>query len=119
MKFLVDAQLPWGLKSWLAEKGFDVTHTEDLPHGNRTHDIEIADIANAESRILVSKDSDFLKLKILQGKPRLLLLITTGNIGNDDLFNLFARNFETIVKLFDSFEIVELNNAFVLGRNLD
>lgn len=119
MKFIVDAQLPWRLKLWLAEKGLDVIHTEDLPERNKTHDIEIANLANTGNRILISKDGDFLKLKILQNKPRRLLLITTGNISNNDLLDLFARNFEIIAKLFDSFEIVELNNSFVLGRNLD
>lgn len=72
-----------------------------------------------EDRILISKDSDFLKLKILADKPRQLLLITTGNIDNDTLRSLFERNFDSISKLFDSFEVVELSNSFVVGRNLD
>jgi predicted nuclease of predicted toxin-antitoxin system len=31
MKFLLDAQLPLALKSWLKSQGHDVVHTLDLP----------------------------------------------------------------------------------------
>lgn len=119
MEFLVDAQLPWRLKLWLKDRGFDVIHTEDLPNRNKTHDAEIAETALAENRILITKDSDFLKLKILENRPQKLLLITTGNISNNELLNLFSENFPTVVVLFQTFEIVELNNTLVMGRNLD
>jgi predicted nuclease of predicted toxin-antitoxin system len=69
MKFLVDAQLPYRLKDWLLEKGFDTLHTRDLPKANETEDLDIADIADKENRTVISKDSDFLKLHILSGKP--------------------------------------------------
>jgi predicted nuclease of predicted toxin-antitoxin system len=101
------------------DQGFDVTHTDDLPNRNETHDLEIADRAVAENRIVITKDSDFLKLKILENKPQKLLLITTGNISNTNLLNLFSENFPTIVILFQTFEIVELSNTLVMGRNLD
>ena len=119
MEFLIDAQLPWRLKLWLVDTGFDAIHTEDLPNGNETHDSEIAERAVAEHRILITKDSDFLKLKILENKPEKLLLITTGNINNNNLLNLFSENFSAILILFQTFEIVELNNTLVMGRNLD
>lgn len=31
MKFLVDAQLPYGLKQFIESEGFDAIHTNDLP----------------------------------------------------------------------------------------
>jgi len=119
MKFLVDAQLPFTLKTWLIGQGFDAIHAADLPEGSRTSDLVLAQTAVNEARILISKDSDFLKLKILTDQPSMLLMVTTGNIGNVALGLLFERNFAIIRKLFDSFEIVELDNNFVAGRNLD
>ena len=62
MKFIVDAQLPYRLKFWLESKGFDVIHTDDLPNQHLTKDLEIAEVADNESRMVISKDSDFLKL---------------------------------------------------------
>lgn len=117
MKFIVDAQLPYRLKIWLADKNFDAIHTTDLPEANETEDLRIADVAESENRIVISKDGDFLKLYILKGKPQKLLLITTGNIVNTNLLRLFERNFETVIKLFDSYDVVELNNFFVMGHN--
>ena len=117
MKFLLDAQLPSRLQHWLIAGGHDAIHTNDLPDGSLTADLAIADIADAENRIVISKDSDFLKLRILQDKPQKLLMITTGNIVNQDLLALFERNFATVVKLFDSYDVVEMNNSFIVGHS--
>ncbi len=117
MKFIVDAQLPYRLKTWLFEQGFDAIHTSDLPKANQTEDLNIADIADKENRVVVTKDSDFLKLYILTGKPQKLLMITTGNIVNKELLSLFEQNFETALKLFNSFNVVEMNNFLVMGHN--
>ncbi len=92
MKFIVDAQLPYRLKNWLIAAGYDTIHTEDLVNRNLTEDLEIVRVSKAEKRIVTSKDSDFLRLYILFGKPEKLLLLTTGNIVNKDLLNLFERN---------------------------
>lgn len=117
MKFIVDAQLPYRLKDWLIAQGFDAIHTRDLPEANETEDLSIVDISERENRIIISKDSDFLKLYILKGKPQKLLMITTGNIINKELLILFENNFEIALKLFDSFNVVEMNNFLVMGHN--
>jgi predicted nuclease of predicted toxin-antitoxin system len=117
MKFIVDAQLPYSLKNWLISKDFDTIHTRDLPEANETGDLSIADVADAENRTVITKDSDFLKLYVLQGKPQKLLMITTGNIVNKELLILFERNFETALKLFNSFNVVEMNNFLLMGHN--
>jgi predicted nuclease of predicted toxin-antitoxin system len=119
MKFLIDAQLPHRLKLWLIKNDFDTIHTDDLPEQNLTADLSIADIADEESRAVISKDSDFLKLRILQNKPRKLLMITTGNIVNKELLTLFELNFATVMKLFNSYDVVEMNNRFVIGHKFD
>lgn len=119
MRFLIDAQLPYRLKAWFVAKGFDATHTSDLPHQNLTEDYEIASIADQSQSIVITKDSDFLKLKILQDKPKQLLLITTGNIGNNQLLALFEQNLETVLRLFESYDVVEINNSFVIGHSFE
>lgn len=92
MKFLIDAQLPYRLKLRLIEYGFDTLHTDDLPERNLTADLTIADVADETNRTVITKDSDFLKLRILQNKPQKLLMITTGNIVNRELLALFELN---------------------------
>lgn len=56
MNLLVDAQLPLRLARHLAAAGHDVLHTSDLPEGNRTTDAEVSRRADAEDRVVVSKD---------------------------------------------------------------
>ncbi len=117
MKFLVDAQLPFRLKLWLEFRGFDTIHTDDLPKQHLTTDLEIVCVADEQNRIVISKDSDFLKLRILQNKPKRILMITTGNIANKHLLAMFEQNFETAKKLFNTFDVVEMNNSFVIGHD--
>lgn len=119
MKFLIDAQLPYRLKDWLTANNFDAVHTTDLPQQNLTSDLFIADFADDGNLIVITKDSDFLKLRILRDKPKKLLIVTTGNIVNEDLLILFEQNFSTITKLFESFDIVEMSNEIVVGQSFD
>ncbi len=84
---MTGAQLPYRLKFWLIKNGFDAVHTRDLPKANETEDLDIAKVAEKENCTVISKDSDFLKLYILSGKPQKLLLITTGNIAGEDLLD--------------------------------
>lgn len=115
MKFLIDAHLPMALKTWLINRGHDVIHTRDLPDQNRTDDMDVIRIADSEARIVTSKDSDFQKYHVLYGHPERLLMITTGNIVNRDLLELFENNFSYIEKAFLTGSIVvELSNTTVI-----
>lgn len=118
MKLLVDAQLPARLARHLAAAGHDVLHTSDLPHGNRTSDVEIARLADAEDRVVVSKDRDFRDGHLLRGTPARLLVVATGNISNDDLLGLFMTYVDSIVAAFDGSAFVELGpESLVIHRD--
>ena len=116
MKFLIDANLPFKLAKVLKEKGFDIIHTDDLPDKERTKDNEIRKVSVDQDRVIITKDSDFLDSHIVQGIPSKLLLITTGNIVNKVLLDIFDKNFETIISLFNSYDLIELNNEQIVGH---
>ncbi len=116
MKFLVDAQLPYGLRSLLIAAGFDAIHTDDLPDKERTTDAQIRNVSLKEDRIVVSKDADFVDSFYIQGKPQKLLLISTGNIRNHDLYRLFQKNLAKIVELFRFCSLVEMSNQEIIGH---
>ncbi len=59
MRFIVDAQLPRVLAARLSELGHDATHVNDLPSAGDTPDREIAEYADANGLIVVTKDDDF------------------------------------------------------------
>ncbi len=114
MKVLVDAQLPQRLARLLSSKGIDSLHTLDLPQKNAATDQEIIDRADQENRIVVSKDSDFLDNYILEGKPKRLLIVSTGNISNNDLIQLFKQNIEVLKSLFKENTVVEIDEDEIL-----
>jgi len=45
-----------------------------------------------------------------------LLLVTTGNITNKELLDLFDKYFDTSIKLFDGYDLIELNNEQIIGH---
>jgi predicted nuclease of predicted toxin-antitoxin system len=114
VKFLVDAQLPRRLALWLQQRGHDVVHTLDLAQQNRTPDPLLLARANQDVRVLVTKDTDFeITHELGQGPPK-LLLITTGNIHNNELLSLFVRHEETLFRLLAQHEFIELSRSQVI-----
>ena len=111
MKFLIDAQLPRRLALWLRQRGHDTVHPLDLAQQNRTPDPSLLTLANTEQRVLITKDTDFEIAHELGQGPSKLLLISTGNIHNDELLALFARHEETVVRLLDQHTFIELSRG--------
>lgn len=109
MKFVVDAQLPRRLVRQLRQLGYEAQHTWSLDLGNRTPDGQVARVADIEGATVVTKDSDFMVSHILNGSPKKLLLISTGNISNRSLLKLFDCHIETIVSALNDSSLVELN----------
>jgi predicted nuclease of predicted toxin-antitoxin system len=114
MNFLVDAQLPRRLARRLQEAGHDALHTLDLPAGNRTTDREINTLSLRESRIVITKDADFVNSHLLVGQPYKLLLISTGNITNTALEALFVPNIPLIVTALQANNYAELTRTTLI-----
>ncbi len=114
MKFFVDAQLPRHLAASLKWSGHDVLHTLDLPAGNRTPDWQINKISVQEQRIVITKDTDFVNSFLLTGIPYKLLLVSTGNISNRELEDIFAKNLSAIVRALKIYEFVEITRTSLI-----
>lgn len=63
MKFLIDAQLPPALCGWLRERGQEAVHVFEIGMV-AAGDAEIAARAEADGAVLVSKDEDFVTLRL-------------------------------------------------------
>lgn len=111
MRFLVDAQLPERLTRQLRDAGHDAVHTAQLSEGNRTSDQEINRLADEQDRIVISKDRDFRDSHLLRRTPGRLLVVSTGNISNDDLLALFNEHLAAIVAAFGEATLVELRSG--------
>ncbi len=108
MKFLIDAQLPQRLAGQLRQAGLEAIHTLDLPDGNRTTDRVINELSIKEQYVIVTKDSDFVESFLLRREPWKLLLVSTGNIGNDELQTLFLSSMKRVIDGFEAFDFIEL-----------
>jgi predicted nuclease of predicted toxin-antitoxin system len=111
VKFLVDTQLPVRLSLLLAEEGHDAAHVSGLPNGNRSTDDEVTASADAEDRVVVTKDADFRDCHLLRARPRRLLAVVTGNIDNTALLGLFKANLNEIVAALEESSFVELGRT--------
>ena len=114
MKFLIDAPLPRRLAHQLGVAGFETTHTLDLAQGNRTTDQTLITLSLKEQYVIVTKDSDFVESFLLKREPWKLLLVSTGNIGNDELLRLFQLNIDQLVESFATFDFIELNRTSMI-----
>jgi predicted nuclease of predicted toxin-antitoxin system len=114
VKFLVDAQLPKSLSDLLVSKGYDSIHTIDLPNGNATKDKEIIRISEEESRVVVSKDDDFLQSYLIKELPAKLILIKTGNIHNAELNKIFDTNIDRITTMLETNSLIEITNNEII-----
>jgi predicted nuclease of predicted toxin-antitoxin system len=116
MKFLIDAQLPRRMGSWLGSAGCDAVHTLDLPDGNRWTDKQVIEWADREQRAVVTKDADFVNSHLLDTKPARLLLISTGNISNRELEQLVVPLIPDLVQEFKAHTFLELGRGGIIVR---
>ena len=108
MNFIVDAQLPKSLSDFLNQQGYDSIHTLNLFTKNKTPDERIIEIAEEQERIVITKDNDFLDYYLLKERPKQLILISTGNISNKRLMELFRINIDKIVEVMKDVSLIEM-----------
>ncbi|MEO8285732.1 MAG: DUF5615 family PIN-like protein [Chloroflexota bacterium] len=114
MKFLLDAQLPRRLLYRFREAGYDALHTTDLPDGNHTSDSDILAFAEQDQRIVVTKDADFVNSFWVTRRPSKLLLISTGNITNNELEALLIPQLPAIIEALTEHDYIELARTTML-----
>ena len=107
MKLVVDAQLPKKLCEILNQLGLESLHIDTLPLGDETPDKEIAAFADKQKLMLITKDFDFYHSHMTEGKPAKLFLITTGNLKNRQLFDLFRNNILIIKNALNRSSFIE------------
>lgn len=107
-------KLPRRLVDFFREQGCDVIHTLSLPEGNYTQDSDVIRYADMQQRIVVSKDADFVNSFLLKKQPQRLLLISTGNIRNNDLQSLLATHWMALKIALESSNFVELTRTSII-----
>src|SRR4051812_22875975 len=104
------------MTKWLQAAGHVALHTLDLPDANETTDDQIVDLADREDRVVVTKDADFVNTHLLGQGPAKLLLVSTGNISNWQLEQLFVPLIGDIVQEFQTASFLELGTPGIIIR---
>lgn len=89
-------------------------HTRDLPLQNATSDTAINDISIEQGRVVITKDADFVDSFLTIQKPSKLLLVSTGNIRNSELDEIFKNNLSTLVNLLQNNNYIEINREEII-----
>ncbi len=110
MKYLIDAQLPLHLKKYLEYNNIDVLHILDLDSTGTMSDATISKLADSQNRVVISKDIDFYNSHFVNNSPKKLLLVTTGNITNQRLVELFKSMIFHLNDYYETSNFIELTN---------
>lgn len=113
MKFLVDEQLPYLLVEWLQNKGYDTLHVSTLLSNERVTDEYICKQSMIEKRIVITKDSDFFNTYLIKQEPYKLVYVTTGNLRNRALLDLFRASFELLILNLETAQVIEFNQSLI------
>ena len=109
MKFLIDEQLPGLLAEWLCGRGYDAIHVSALLTNTHIPDGYICERSMAEQRVVITKDVDFLNTYLIKQQPYKLVYITTGNLKNRQLLDLFRSHLDNLLRALETAQVVELN----------
>lgn len=101
MKFLVDNQLPAALSRYLQKRGFDSQHVNEVDLGSAS-DVEICRYAEAQNRIVISKDEDFLYLTNNSAFSFSFVWVRLGNCRTSALLEAFERIWPVIERCFEA-----------------
>jgi predicted nuclease of predicted toxin-antitoxin system len=93
MRFLVDAQLPPAFCGWLRERGHEAVHVFEIGMVAAT-DSDVAARAEADRTVLVSKDEDFVTLRLPDRFA--FLWLRCGNATNPALATWLEARWERI-----------------------
>jgi predicted nuclease of predicted toxin-antitoxin system len=116
VNWLVDTQLPHQLATALKQRGHHAVHASELRAGHLSSDDAIIEQADREGAVVVTKDSDFLAAYEVNGRPRRLLYVATGNIRNTELIFLFMRYLDVLCQELKDGGLVEMDRNGITVR---
>jgi len=107
MEIWIDAQMSPSLALWMSHSFRDITAKSVRSLGLRNASDEVIfHQAKSKNAIIMTKDSDFIKLLERFGPPPKLIWVTAGNTSNSQMRQILTRHFFTIVDMLRSDEVL-------------
>jgi len=95
MKLLFDQNISFGITKKLQVHFSDCAHVSDCNLDNR-NDLDIWAYARHNGHSIVTFDSDFYDLSMINGHPPKIIWIRAGNLTTDEIAHLMIKNLDAI-----------------------
>ncbi len=95
MRLLFDQNISFRITKKLKSCFSDCLHVSDCSLSN-SEDPDIWEHAKANNLVIVTFDSDFYDISLVNGYPPKIIWIRTGNLTTNEIVQLIIRNQETI-----------------------
>jgi predicted nuclease of predicted toxin-antitoxin system len=105
VRFLIDAQLPPALAGWIRSQGHDADHVFDVGLA-RADDRDIWSLAVDSSAVIVTKDEDFARRRVVAKQGPQVVWLRVGNTRRSQLLDLFGAGFHDMLDSLDRGEIL-------------
>lgn len=102
MKILCDVHIAIKVAKFLQSKGIETLHVNEILNKWNTKDSEIANYADINDFIVLTKDKDFKDSHFINQTPKLLIKVNLGNISANQLILIMDKSLEQLKLLFSS-----------------
>ena len=111
MKVLCDVHIAKKVAKFLSSKNIEAVHVNDILDSWNTKDQKIAEFADQNDFVVLTKDADFKISHLIKNTPRKLIKVNLGNISTLRLIELLSLNLEFLIENFhDDRCIIEINS---------
>lgn len=112
MKFICDVHISYKLAKFIELSGHEAIHVNSILDKWFTKDKDIANYADDNDFIIITKDIDFRDSFFINKSPKKLVKINLGNISNQELQMIFGNVLEKMKEL-------DTDNPFLLEIDRD
>lgn len=100
MRVLCDVHIAFKIKRFFESKGIEAFHVNHLPNSWYTIDRDIANFADINLLVVVTKDVDFHASHLLKNTPKQLLRLALGNLSTRETIFLLEAYLPTLKEAF-------------------
>jgi len=102
MKVVCDVHIPFKLISFLRSKNIEAAHVNNILNSFYTSDKAIADYADKNNLVVITKDIDFRNSYFIQRSLQRVIRICLGNIPTAGLIMIFEKHLDFLIELYQT-----------------